>query len=118
MAVSERSQQQLEQLKKLCLRLSSLHEADVIVYVMEGLRLPAGCEPAVCDALLWPAARDGYPTRLFLSLRPKSPFQPNWNGATRIGERNWEAYSRNGIPADLTLAQIVIAHLDGLMRGK
>jgi hypothetical protein len=114
----ERPPQQIDQLKKLCRRLSSLRETDVTVYVMEGLRLPAGCEPSACDALLWPTARDGYPTRLFLSVRPKSPFQPNWNGATRIGARNWEAYSRNGISPDLTLAQIVVAHLDGLVRDK
>jgi hypothetical protein len=112
----ERPPQQVEELKRLCARLSSLREGDVTVYIMEDMFLPPGCEPAVCDALLWPAPRDGYQTRLFLSLRPKSPFQPNWNRATRVGERNWEAYSRIDISADLTLKEIVVAHLDGLLR--
>jgi hypothetical protein len=60
--------EQTEDLKRYCEKLSLLPEAGVPFLLMEGLRLPAGCQPAVCDALLCPSAKDGYKTREELEI--------------------------------------------------
>jgi hypothetical protein len=41
--------EETEELKRYCTKLSLLSEASVDFLHMEGLRLPAGCEPTVCD---------------------------------------------------------------------
>jgi len=52
------------ELKPYCTKLSMFTEGGVPFFSLEGLRLPAGCEPQVCDALLCPVTRDNYPSRL------------------------------------------------------
>ena len=115
----EYSKEELEELKHYCTKLSLLPEGGVNFIYMEGLRLPAGCTPSVCDALLCPVPKDGYPSRLYLSTEVKSPYTQNWNVRNfRIGEKNWFAFSRRIELANPTLAQVLVAHLTGFTRDK
>jgi hypothetical protein len=111
--------EQIEDLKRYCAKLSALPEGQVTFLYMQGLSLPAGCQPSVCDALLCPAARDGYPSRLYLSVKVASPYARNWNCSNaRIGERNWFAFSWKVDLNDPTLTQLLIAHLNGFAKEK
>lgn len=111
--------EQIEELKRYCTKLSVIPEGDVTFLHTEGLRLPAGCEPAVCDALLCPVPKDGYPSRLFLSTKVVSPYTRNWNcDNRRIGERNWFAFSWKVDIKDPTLTQLLVAHLNGFAKEK
>src|SRR3569832_144830 len=84
------------------------------IYIPE-LILPDGCTPDRVEALLCPTARDGYPSRLFFSAIVSGKKQPSWNSKdVRIIERNWFAYSFR-VREGLRLAQLVAAHLGGLV---
>jgi len=110
---------QTEELKHYCTKLSLLSEAGVDFLYMEGLRLPKGCEPPVCDGLLCPVAKDGYSSRLYLSTQVKSPYTRNWNVSNvRIGEKNWFAFSWRVDLADPTLVQLLVAQLTGFTKEK
>jgi hypothetical protein len=78
-------QDQIDELKGYCDKLSELPEGGISFLYLQGLRLPAGCEPAVCDGLLCPVAKDGYPSRLYLSVRVNSRYTRNWNVSTGLG---------------------------------
>lgn len=87
-------------------------EAGVRYFLIPNLRLPDGCTPDKADALLCPAGRDGYPSRLFFSSTITSRHVRNWNASNvRILERNWFAVSWR-VNANLRLAQMVAAHLE------
>ena len=110
---------QTDELKPYCTKLSMFTEGGVPFFSLEGLRLPGGCEPQVCDALLCPVTRDNYPSRLYLSVKVKSHYDRNWNCENaRIGEKNWFAFSWKVEGADLTLAQVLMAHLLGFTKEK
>jgi hypothetical protein len=112
-------QEQIDELKGYCDKVSALPEGGVTFLYLQGLRLPAGCEPAVCDGLLCPMERDGYPSRLYLSVQVRSGYTRNWNVSNaRIGEKNWFAFSWRANPANPTLAQILISHLTGFIKEK
>ncbi len=110
-------QEQIDELKRYCTKLSALTEGGTFFIHLEGLRLPAGCTPATCDALLCPAAKDGYPSRLYFSASIVAPYPKNWNvSGARIGERNWWAFSwRVDLPSP-SLPQLLIAHLNGFIK--
>ncbi len=110
--------EQIEELKGYCTKLSALPEGGVTFLYMEELRLPAGCDPSICDALLCPVAKDGYPSRLYFSVQVASRYPRNWNGSTRIGERNWFAFSWMVNLNEPTLTQLLIAHLNGFAKEK
>ena len=115
----EYPKEQTDALKGFCVKVSALVEQNITYFYLEGLRLPDGCEPRVCDALLCPVPRDNYPSRLFLSVRVKSPYDRNWNVTdARIGEKNWHAFSWKVELANPTLAQILTEHLTGFVRQK
>jgi hypothetical protein len=108
-----------DELKGYCSKLSALIEGGVTFLQMEGLRLPAGCSPDVCDGLLCPVPRDGYPSRLYLSAQISSPYTRNWNVSNaRIAERNWFAFSWTVELRLPTLQQLLIAHLTGFTKAK
>ena len=111
--------EQIEELKQYCRKLSAVTEGGVTYLHFEGLRLPSGCQPAECDALLCPGPRDNYPSRLYFSTQIQGPYTRNWNASNaRIAERNWFAFSwRVDIPS-LTLTQLLIAHLNGFAKEK
>ncbi len=111
--------EETEELKSYCAKLSLLSEAGVSFLYMEGLRLPTGCEPPVCDGLLCPVPKDGYPSRLYLSTQVKSLYTRNWNVSNlRIGEKNWFAFSWKVELTNPTLAQLLVAHLAGFTKEK
>lgn len=112
-------QEQIDELKRYCTKVSALTEGNIVFYYLGELRLPAGCNPAVCDALLCPAAKDGYPSRLFFSAQITGPYTRNWNvTGARIGEKNWWAFSWKVELSAPTLAQLLIAHLNGFAKEK
>jgi hypothetical protein len=110
--------EQLEDLKRYCSKLSLLTEGGGNFLYLKGLRLPPGCQPDECDALLCPVPRDGYPSRLFLSVQVSSRYARNWNGTVRIGEKNWFAFSWRVPLEKPTLAQMLIAHLTGFTKAQ
>jgi hypothetical protein len=88
-------------------------EAGVTYYLIPGIRLPEGCTPDCVDALLCPAGRDGYPSRLFLEKAVSCRHARNWNSSNvRILERNWFAVSWMVKAPSLRLAQLLAAHLE------
>jgi len=115
----EYANQQIEDLKRYCVKLSTLTEGGVTFLYLEGLRLPMGCQPAVCDGLLCPEPKDGYPSRLFLSAQISGPYTRNWNVSNaRIGEKNWYAFSWKVDLVGPTLTQVLVAHLNGFAKEK
>jgi hypothetical protein len=113
------SSEQIEELKRYCLKLSSFSEAGTILFYMEKLRLPSGCTPDICDALLCPTTRRGYPSILYFSSQIQSAYTRNWNVLNeRIGEKNWFAFSWRVDSPSSTLQQLLIAHLNGFAKVK
>jgi hypothetical protein len=108
--------EQTDALKRHCDALKRVEEGGIAYLLMEGFRLPEGCEPQVTDALLCPTERDGYASRLFFKERVTGRKTPNWNTTgVRIAERNWEAYSYRTSRPNLTLEEMLVAHLRGLV---
>lgn len=108
---------EIEALKQYCSGVSALTEGGITYLYLQELRLPKGCTPPICDALLCPSPRDGYPSRLFLSTRVSVPIARNWNcDNARIGERNWHAFSWKVTLSGLTLPKLLLAHLNGFVK--
>jgi len=101
---------QVGELKKFYPAAVCAREAGITYVLLPDATLPSGCKPTSVDLLLCPAAREGYPSRLYFAMQVSSSKQLNWNGTTRVLERNWFAFSWM-IPADIRLAQMVQAHL-------
>jgi hypothetical protein len=111
--------QQIEELKRYCAKVCTLKEGGVTFFYLGALRLPDGCNPKTCDALLCPVQREGYPSRLYLAVQVTSAYTRNWNVTNaRIGEKNWFAFSWRVEPTPPTLAQMLIAHLTGFTKDK
>lgn len=111
--------EQLEELKGYCSKLCGFSEGGVEFLYLEGLRLPTGCKPETCDALLCPTLREGYPSRLYFSTQVASPYARNWNVSNaRIGEKNWFAFSWKVELENPTLIQMLVAHLTGFTKAK
>jgi hypothetical protein len=110
--------EQLEDLKKYCSKLSAFTEGGVTFLYLEELRLPEGCTPGVCDALLCPVNRgDGYPSKLFFPAQISSLRSQNWNVTNAyIGGKNWWAYSWRVDLINPTLVQILTEHLTAFTR--
>lgn len=110
---------QIAALKKYCSRLSSFDEAGKAFFRLDGLRLPMGCKPAVCDGLLCPVAHAGYSSRLYFSEQITSPYTKNWNATNeRIGEHNWFAFSWKVELPNARLDELLVAHLNGFAKEK
>ena len=115
----EYPKEQIEELKRYCRGLSAVTEGGVTYLYLQGLPLPTGCQPAECDALLCPQPRDGYPSRLYFSIQIQGLYTRNWNVSNaRIVERNWFAFSWRVDTMNPTLAQLLIAHLNGFAKEK
>lgn len=110
---------QVAGLKEYCKKVSLLEECGVTFLFMEELRFPEGCSPNVCNGLLCPVPREGYPSRLYLSCKVSCPYEKNWNvSEARIGEWNWYAFSWKVERPNLTLPELLIAHLSGFTKDK
>lgn len=111
--------EQIAALKRYCDRLSSFEEVAKTFFRLDGLRLPQGCDPRICDGLLCPVEHAGYPSRLYFSKMVTSPYTKNWNATNeRIGENNWFAFSWKVDLPNATLEQLLVAHLNGLASAK
>ena len=112
------SQEQMEELKKYCSKLSVFTEGGVTFLYLEDLRLPQGCTPKSCDALLCPVNRgDGYPSRLFFPAEASSLRSQKWNMAdAHIAGKNWWAFSWRHNLTNPTLVQILVEHLTAFTR--
>ena len=109
--------EQIEELKTYCRSLQWFYEGGVSYFLLENIRLPDGCSPSECDALLRPGNNDGYNSRLFFSTQVTSPYPRNWTVTNaRIGERNWMAFSWQVNQMGLTPAQLLREHLSALVR--
>lgn len=108
---------QTDALKPYCNKLSSFEEGGITFLLLEKLKLPDGCTPAECDALLCPVAKDGYDSRLYFEAKIECRYNRNWNAAdVRIGQRNWFAFSWRVAPPMATLQDLLIAHLNGFAK--
>lgn len=65
------------------------------------------------EALLCPQMRDGYSTRLFLSV-PFTGKGQNWTQHQILG-RSWHSWSWQHVPAEQRLIQILLCHLKALL---
>ncbi len=107
---------QIDELRHHCDRISLGEEGGTSYIQLEGLLLPEGCVPQKCDALLLPTEKDSYPSRLFLSVRPTSQVERNWNVSdARILERNWHAFSWKVTRGNLRLERLLVGHLKALV---
>ena len=105
---------QIAELKEFCPEIKLASEGSIEYLLMPALTLPEGCTPPTVDALLCPAARDGYPSRLYFAQQIVTKTPRNWNGQNvRILERNWFAYSWKIRPG-LRLAQTLLAHMEAI----
>lgn len=77
-----------------------------------GLTIKVGDQQRVVDGLLCPAQHGGYTTRLFLA-EPIHERGQNWS-QHNIAGKVWHTWSWNNVPANLTLIQILTAHLRAL----
>ena len=107
------SDDQLAELKQLFSNVQTAKEGGITYVSLPGARLPSGCTPASVDLLLCPMPRDGYESRLYFAATVQCKATLNWNGNTRVLERNWFAYSWK-TDANLRLAQMIQAHLQAL----
>jgi hypothetical protein len=107
--------EQVSELVAIYKNVQATDEGGVTFYFLPSLAMPQGASPATVDAVLCPARRDGYESRLFVAA-PVTPARASWNGAIRLLERNWMALSWRTQPG-LRLAQMVSAHLDAFRAG-
>lgn len=112
----EFQEDQIRVLKSQCSAVKHGQECGTEYLILEGLILPEEFDPPTCDALLCPTQRDGYPSRLFFDKILKTRQQRNWNAnGIRILERNWYAFSWKVSRHNLSLAELLSAHIRGLL---
>ena len=108
--------EQIDELKVLCPQPVALTEGSFEFVFMPKVKMPHGCLPSEVDLLLCPQTKDNYATRLYFSEQVTGPNALNWNSSVRIAERNWVAFSWQGVSADQRLLQILLGHLDALKK--
>jgi hypothetical protein len=104
--------EQLRTLAAVCPAASAMPEAGIDYVFLPGLKFTVGGKERTVDALLCPAQSGGYSTRLFLA-EPVPERGQNWTSHVICG-RTWQTWSWNNVPANLTLPQILLAHLVAL----
>ena len=105
---------QIEALKKLYPELAAASEGGTVFIRINKLVLSEPCQPREVVGLLCPTARDGYPSRLFVSEKVNHSGKVSWNpadGCMILGQQ-WWALSWKTRPGQ-TLVQMVIDHLGG-----
>ena len=109
--------EQVEELVRLCPGVQQAEVGGVTVFRIPTLPLPEGCNPSQVEALLYPAARDGYPSRLYFATQIAGGPTRNWNGHLSFGGRSWHAISWSS-PPNLRLAEMVMVHLRAFHMGR
>jgi len=108
--------EQVAELARLCSGVQQAEVGGVTVFRIPALPLPEGCTPTVAEALLYPASRDGYASRLFFAEPIQGGPSRNWNGSLSFGGRSWCAISWT-TPPNLKLAEMVLVHLRAFRQG-
>lgn len=91
---------------------SSMTDAGIDYIYLPALKVVTGEVQRIVDGMLCPMQHGGYATRLFLA-EPVQGRGQNWTVHT-ILSRTWHTWSWNGVPANLSLTQILSAHLGAL----
>lgn len=104
---------QITALKAVCPSVEYFEEGKLPFVLLRDYPLPPGVTPTKCDLILCPRERDGYPSRLWFSTQVSARTKPNWNGNTRLLERNWHAYSWKA-DGSFTLVELLAIHLKAL----
>jgi hypothetical protein len=104
------SESLMEEIRRLSPCAQEMTEGSLVYIFLPNLKHP--CAEGVLDGLLCLGARDGYPTRLFLSQSIPARGQ-NWSVHT-ILNRTWHTWSWNYVPANDRPAQILAQHLRAL----
>jgi hypothetical protein len=105
-------QRQLAEIASLIPGARVLPDGGVDYIFLPGLRVSVGGEERVLDALLCPVQHGGYSTRLFMA-EPIPQRGQNWT-THNILSRLWHTWSWNNVPANLSLMQILSAHVGAL----
>lgn len=101
---------ELEKLRELSPSAELWMEGGQPVAFLPAVEFAAGHSRVVRDLLLWPRAREGYASRLFLSEPITSGKAANWN-VFHIQGRTWHACSWQGVPDTLSWLEMLAAHL-------
>jgi hypothetical protein len=108
-------QQDLDGLRSICPRAAVMGEGGIDYIFLPSITVRTNLGNHAIDALLCPTAHPtGYMTRLFLAKPLPGCGQSNNWGQFRILERDWHSWSWQNVPATLTPAQILAAHLRAL----
>jgi hypothetical protein len=105
-------QKQLAEIVALVPGVRAMLDADIEYIFLPDLKVMVGHEERILDALLCPVQYGGYTTRLFLA-EPIPQRGQNWT-THNILSRSWHTWSWNNVPANLSLMQILSAHLKAL----
>lgn len=98
----------LVEVKRVCPLAEEMSEAGLPYLLLPKLKLPDG---QIVDGLLSLQPRDGYPTRLFLSMRTSKTLNRSCH---RILERDWHTWSWTGVDSSLRPVEILLRHLAAL----
>jgi hypothetical protein len=101
---------QLATLRELSPAAEVWREGGQPVVFMPGVKFKVTNARVTRDLLLWPQARDGYETRLYLSAAVTAPEAKNWTVHNSFG-RQWQACSWRGVDASLPWIEILANHL-------
>ena len=101
--------EEVEKLRRLCRGAELWDEGGQEIVFLPDLRFESSSGRREMDALLWPAPRDGYESRLFLS--EAIPARAGHNGAANIKGRPWYAVSWRGVSASLPWVEVLANHL-------
>jgi hypothetical protein len=101
---------QLALLRELCPAAEVWREGGQPAVFMPGVQFKVGNARHTRDLLLWPQAREGYETRLFLSETVTASVAKNWN-VFNMFDRSWYACSWKGVPSSLPWIEILANHL-------
>ncbi len=106
---------QLDELKvQLGSDVKEFEESGYVYVYIPKLKMPPGCKPEICDALLCPQPHSSYTSRLFFKEQIQTPKAVNWNGNVFVLGQQWYAFSYNNIQ-NMPLLNMVMNHLRGLV---
>lgn len=101
---------ELGRLRRLCPDAQLMTEGGQTVVHLPKVQFQAGAARVTRDLLLWPSARDGYSTRLFLSDQVHGSVARAWT-AFNLCAGTWWAVSWQGVPDNLPWIEIMASHL-------
>lgn len=105
---------QIGELRHFQSDLQYIEEAGHPYILLKSMKLPDGCEPKECDALLCPDSHLGYEARLLFSTKINSRNQLNWHYSVNLFGKNWYAFSWQLNNVNLRLIQILSVFWEAL----